>query len=141
MTMNVTGRHVSQLSGYAPAVPTPFDDDGNIDGAVFEQFCDRHIQKGAIALVVCGTTGEAPTLSPAEHGALIRIAVGVAGGRIPVIAGAGSNSTAHAIELSKDAEALGADAPTLPGGVDEEAIQLHAFRCFSQGVARYDHSG
>jgi 4-hydroxy-tetrahydrodipicolinate synthase len=61
-------------------------------------------------LVVGGTTGEAPTLSPAEHRALIRIAVGVARGRIPVIAGAGSNSTAHAIELSKDAEALGADA-------------------------------
>ena len=61
-------------------------------------------------MVVCGTTGEAPTLSPAEHSALIRIAVGVARGRVPVIAGAGSNSTAHAIELSKDAEAAGADA-------------------------------
>jgi 4-hydroxy-tetrahydrodipicolinate synthase len=67
-------------------------------------------REGATALVVCGTTGEAPTLSPAEHGALIRIAVGVARARIPVIAGAGSNSTAHAIELTKDAEALGADA-------------------------------
>ena len=67
-------------------------------------------RQGATALVVCGTTGEAPTLSPAEHGVLIRIAVGVARGRIPVIAGAGSNSTAHAIELSRDAEARGADA-------------------------------
>jgi hypothetical protein len=53
-------------------------------------------QEGATALIVCGTTGEAPTLSPAEHGVLIRIAVGVARGRIPVIAGAGSNSTTHA---------------------------------------------
>jgi 4-hydroxy-tetrahydrodipicolinate synthase len=108
--MDIIGRHVSKLSGYAPAVPTPFDDDGNVDVATFEQFCDRQIQEGATALVVCGTTGEAPTLSPAEHGVLIRIAVDVACGRIPVIAGAGSNSTTHAIELSRDAEACGADA-------------------------------
>jgi 4-hydroxy-tetrahydrodipicolinate synthase len=104
------GRHVSKLSGYAPALPTPFDDNGNIDGALFERFCDRQIQEGATALVVCGTTGEAPTLRPAEHRTLIRMAVGVSRGRIPVIAGAGSNSTAHAIELTRDAEARGADA-------------------------------
>jgi 4-hydroxy-tetrahydrodipicolinate synthase len=110
MTMAFIGRHVSKLSGYAPAVPTPFDDNGDVDGAAFEYFCDRQIQEGATALVVCGTTGEAPTLSPAEQGVLVRIAVGVARGRIPVIAGTGSNSTAHAIELSKDAEALGAEA-------------------------------
>src|ERR1700687_830333 len=108
--MATIGRHVSKLSGYAPALPTPFDDDGNVDVAAFEQFCDRQNQEGATALVVCGTTGEAPTLSPAEHSLLIRIAVGVARGRIPVIAGAGSNSTTHAIELSRDAEACGANA-------------------------------
>jgi 4-hydroxy-tetrahydrodipicolinate synthase len=65
---------------------------------------------GATALVVCGTTGEAPTLRPAEHHVLVRIAVDVARGRVPVIAGAGCNSTAHAIELTRDAEAGGADA-------------------------------
>jgi len=108
--MPAIGRHVSKLSGYAPALPTPFNDDGNIDVAAFEQFCDRQIQEGATALVVCGTTGEAPTLRPDEHTTLIQIAVGVARGRIPVIAGAGSNSTAHAIELTRDAEAAGADA-------------------------------
>ena len=108
--MLTIGRHVSKLSGYAPALPTPFGDDGKIDGAAFERFCDRQIREGATALVICGTTGEAPTLSPAEHDILIRIAVGVARGRIPVIAGAGSNSTAHAIELTRDAEAAGADA-------------------------------
>jgi 4-hydroxy-tetrahydrodipicolinate synthase len=108
--MITIGRHVSRLSGYAPALPTPFDNDGNIDGAAFEQFCDRQIQEGATALVVCGTTGEAPTLSPAEHRTLVGIAVGVSRGRIPVIAGAGWNSTAHAIDLTRDAEALGADA-------------------------------
>jgi 4-hydroxy-tetrahydrodipicolinate synthase len=108
--MLTIGRHVSKLSGYAPALPTPFGDDGNIDAAVFEQLCDRQIRAGATALVVCGTTGEAPTLSPAEHETLIEIAVAIARGRVPVIAGAGSNSTAHAIELTQDAEAAGADA-------------------------------
>ena len=108
--MATIGRHVSKLSGYAPALPTPLGDDGNIDVATFEQFCDRQIRAGATALVVCGTTGEAPTLSPAEHETLIEIAVAVARGRVPVIAGAGSNSTAHTIELTQDAEAAGADA-------------------------------
>jgi 4-hydroxy-tetrahydrodipicolinate synthase len=108
--MATIGRHVSKLSGYAPALPTPFGDDGNIDIAAFEQLCDRQIRAGATALVVCGTTGEAPTLSPAEHETLIEIAVAIARGRVPVIAGAGSNSTAHAIELTQDAEAAGADA-------------------------------
>ena len=108
--MPTIGRHVSKLSGYAPALPTPFGDDGKVDGAAFERFCDRQIRAGATALVVCGTTGEAPTLRPAEHHVLVRIAVDAARGRIPVIAGAGSNSTAHAIELTRDAEAGGADA-------------------------------
>ena len=108
--MLTIGRHVSKLSGYAPALPTPFGGDGNIDCAAFERLCDRQIRAGATALVVCGATGEAPTLSPAEHATLIQIAVGIARGRVPVIAGAGSNSTAHAIELTKDAEVAGADA-------------------------------
>lgn len=108
--MPTIGRHVLKLSGYAPALPTPFDADDGIDGEAFEQLCHLQIANGATALVVCGTTGEAPTLSPREHSELIRIAVAVARGRVPVIAGAGSNATAHAIELSKDAEANGADA-------------------------------
>ena len=108
--MSAIGRHVSKLSGYAPALPTPFDADGAIDAAAFERLCDRQVQMGATALVVCGTTGEAPTLRPAEHHVLVRIAVDVARGRVPVIAGAGCNATAHAIELTKDAEAGGADA-------------------------------
>ncbi len=108
--MITIGRHVSKLSGYAPALPTPFRDDGNVDVVAFEQFCDRQILAGATALVACGTTGEAPTLRPAEHATLVQIAVAAARGRVPVIAGAGSNSTAHAIELTRDAEAAGADA-------------------------------
>jgi len=106
----ITGKHVSMLSGYAPALPTPFDQNGEVDDAAFEWLCDRQIREGATALVVCGTTGEAPTLSSAEHDRIVRIAVGVAHGRVPVIAGAGSNATSHAIELARDAQAAGADA-------------------------------
>jgi 4-hydroxy-tetrahydrodipicolinate synthase len=108
--MSAIGRHISKLSGYAPALPTPFDAEGAIDAAAFERLCDLQIRMGATALVVCGTTGEAPTLRPAEHHILVRTAVDVARGRVPVIAGAGCNSTTHAIELTKDAEAGGADA-------------------------------
>lgn len=108
--MGAIGRHVSKMSGYAPALPTPFDDDDRIDVEAFERLCDLQINKGATALIVCGTTGESPNLIDAEHGELIRIAVGISGGRVPVIAGAGSNATKHAIELTKLAEANGADA-------------------------------
>jgi 4-hydroxy-tetrahydrodipicolinate synthase len=103
------GRHVSKLAGFAPALPTPFDANGLIDTAAFEHLCALQVGAGATALVVCGTTGEAPTLSPDEHRQIICAAVGVARG-LPVIAGAGSNSTAHAIELTKIAEIAGADA-------------------------------
>jgi len=108
--MGAIGRHVSKLSGFAPALPSPFDEEGNIDAAAFARLCELQIENGASALVVCGTTGEAPTLSPKEHRDLIRTAVSLARGRIPVIAGAGANATAHAIELARDAEAAGADA-------------------------------
>jgi 4-hydroxy-tetrahydrodipicolinate synthase len=108
--MYTIGRHVTKLAGYAPALPTPFDEDDRIDSDAFERLCDLQIRSGATALVVAGTTGEAPNLQPREHIRLIDIAVDIADGRVPVIAGAGSNATQHAIELTKDAEAHGADA-------------------------------
>ena len=107
--MLAIGRHISKIAGYAPALPTPFGNAGGIDVEAFEELCIRQIRHGATALVVCGTTGEAPTLTPAEHVTLIQIAVGIARGQVPVIAGAGSNSTSHAIKLTKDAEIAGAD--------------------------------
>jgi 4-hydroxy-tetrahydrodipicolinate synthase len=99
-----------KLSGYAPALPTPFTGDDGIDAEAFERICHLQILHGATALVVGGTTGEASTLRPDEHTELIRIAAAVSRGRVPVIAGAGSNTTAHAIELSTEAETSGADA-------------------------------
>jgi 4-hydroxy-tetrahydrodipicolinate synthase len=104
------GRHVRKLSGYAAALPTPFDDGGKVDVESFQRLCALQITHGTTALVVCGTTGEVPTLTRQEHIELVRIAAQVSRGRVPVIAGAGSNGTAHAVELSKDAEDNGADA-------------------------------
>src|SRR3979411_2281258 len=108
--MSATGRHVLRLSGYAPALPTPFDDAGELDLPALERLCHRQVEDGATALVVCGTTGEASTLNRTEHASVARAAGRASHGRIPVIAGAGSNSTGQAIELSRDAEAAGADA-------------------------------
>src|ERR1700716_3502522 len=108
--MSTTGRHVLRLSGYAPALPTPFDDAGELDLPALERLCHRQVEDGATALVVCGTTGEASTLNRTEHASVVRAAVRAARGKMPVIAGAGSNSTGQAIELSRDAEAAGADA-------------------------------
>jgi 4-hydroxy-tetrahydrodipicolinate synthase len=108
--MSATRHHVLRISGYAPAQPTPFDDGGELDLPALERLCHRQLEDGATALVVCGTTGEAPTLSRAEHDSVVRVAVRASQGRIPVIAGAGSNSTSQAVKLSRDAEAAGADA-------------------------------
>jgi 4-hydroxy-tetrahydrodipicolinate synthase len=91
-------------------LPTPFDKDGRVDTLAFEELCARQINQGAAALVVCGTTGEAPTLSDVEQASLVRVAAGVAKGSVPVIAGAGGNASAHAIELTEAAEAAEADA-------------------------------
>jgi 4-hydroxy-tetrahydrodipicolinate synthase len=103
-------RRIMRFSGYAPALPTPFDDAGEIDIAALEWLCLRQIEQGATALVACGTTVEAPTLDRAEHDRVVRAAVAAAQGHVFVIAGAGSNSTSQAIELARDAEAAGADA-------------------------------
>lgn len=95
--------------GSIPALVTPFAA-GRVDEAAFRQFVEWQIEQGSNALVPCGTTGEAATLSTEEHRRLIEMTVEVARGRIPVIAGCGSNNTAHAIELTKSAKAAGADA-------------------------------
>jgi 4-hydroxy-tetrahydrodipicolinate synthase len=114
--MPIMGCDVSRLSGYAPAVPTPFTEHGTVDLSCLERFCDRQIHAGAAALTVCGVTGEAPTLTDDEQREVVRAAVRVARGRVPVIAGAESNSTNHAVELAVDAERAGAAAvlPVVP---------------------------
>jgi 4-hydroxy-tetrahydrodipicolinate synthase len=98
------------LAGYIPDLPTPFDEAGNLDLAAFARLCERQIEAEVPAIVVGETAGEASTLTPAEHDSVIRTAVEIARGRVRVIAGAGSNSTSQAIELTRHAEAAGADA-------------------------------
>jgi 4-hydroxy-tetrahydrodipicolinate synthase len=98
------------LAGYIPDLPTPFDESGAVDLEAFARLCERQIAVGVPAIVVCETAGEASTLTPAEQETIIRAAVEVAGGRTRVIAGAGSNSTSQAIELTRRAEAAGANA-------------------------------
>jgi 4-hydroxy-tetrahydrodipicolinate synthase len=101
---------VPRPAGYIADLPTPFHDNGTIDMTSFVRLCERQIDAGASAIVVAETAGEAPTLTTGEHQAIVRAAVSTSRGRISVIAGAGSNSTSHAIELTKQAEASGADA-------------------------------
>jgi 4-hydroxy-tetrahydrodipicolinate synthase len=98
------------LAGYIPDLPTPFDEDDGIDLIAFAKLCERQIEAEASAIVVGETAGEASTLTPVEHDSLVRAAVEIARGRVRVIAGAGSNSTSQAIELTQRAEAGGADA-------------------------------
>lgn len=96
------------FTGSGVAIVTPFDGyKTNYDA--FGKLIEDQIEKGTDAIIVCGTTGEASTMPDAEHLAAIEFAVKTVNGRIPVIAGTGSNETAHAIELSKKAEELGAD--------------------------------
>ncbi len=95
--------------GSIPALVTPFTA-GRVDEEAFRDLVEWQIAEGSSALVPCGTTGEAATLTPDEHQRLIRITVEVASGRVPVIAGCGSNNTAHAIELTRHAMEAGADA-------------------------------
>lgn len=98
------------LAGYIPDLPTPFDETGTVDLAAFAKLCERPIEAGVSAIAVGDTGGEASTLTPGEHDSIVRAAAGIARGRVRVIAGAGSNSTSHAIELTRRAEAAGADA-------------------------------
>ena len=99
----------SQFYGCYTALITPFKGDG-VDVAAFEQFVEWQIGQGVHGLVPCGTTGESPTLTPAEHGEVIARAVAVSKGRVKIMAGTGSNSTAEAVEYTKHAEKVGADA-------------------------------
>jgi 4-hydroxy-tetrahydrodipicolinate synthase len=98
------------LGGFIADLPTPFDEDDRIDWSAFEMLCEHQIRAGATAIVVGETMGEAWTLSREEHEEIIAATAGIARGRIAVIAGAGSNSTSQAIELTTEAEAAGADA-------------------------------
>src|ERR1700676_906457 len=108
--MTSLAKPASWLAGTIPDLPTPFDENDRIDLIAFAGLCERQIEAGVTAIVVCETAGEASTLTPVEQQSIVEAAVEVARRRVRVIAGAGSNSTSQAVELTRRAERAGADA-------------------------------
>ncbi|GEO15856.1 4-hydroxy-tetrahydrodipicolinate synthase [Microvirga aerophila] len=100
---------MTQFKGSITALVTPFKD-GAVDEKAFRAFINWQIENGTNGLVPVGTTGESPTLSHKEHERVVEICVDEAKGRVPVIAGAGSNSTSEAVAFARHAEKVGADA-------------------------------
>ncbi|MBS0561424.1 MAG: 4-hydroxy-tetrahydrodipicolinate synthase [Proteobacteria bacterium] len=98
------------FKGSLVALITPMRSDGSVDEDAYASFVDWQINEGTHGVVPVGTTGESPTLSHDEHKRVTEIAISVARGRVPVIAGTGSNSTAEAIDLTRHAKKAGADA-------------------------------
>mmetsp|Transcript_5592 Transcript_5592/g.8897 ORF Transcript_5592/g.8897 Transcript_5592/m.8897 type:complete len:295 (+) Transcript_5592:20-904(+) len=99
-----------QLAGSYVALITPFTDDDQVDYAKIEELVKWHIAEGTAGIVPCGTTGESPTLSEEEHAKIIETVVKAAAGKIHVVGGAGANSTAKAVKLTKLCKDLGCDA-------------------------------
>src|SRR5690554_6520799 len=97
------------FTGAATAIVTPFNENG-VDYESFSKLIEWQIEEGINGLVVCGTTGEGSTLTDEEHKAVIKFAVEQVNKRVPVIAGTGSNDTNYAIDLTKYASEVGADA-------------------------------
>ena len=114
--------------GSIPALVTIFRDEA-LDERAYRDFCTWQIAEGSHALVPCGTTGESATLTPAEHRRAIELAVEAASGRALVLAGCGSNDTAHAIALTRAAKEAGADAalhvPPYYNRPNQEGIYAH----------------
>jgi 4-hydroxy-tetrahydrodipicolinate synthase len=98
-----------RLKGCGTALVTPFTADGAVDEPALRQFVEWQVTEGVDFVVPCGSTGEAVTLSVAEHRRVVEITVEVVAGRVPVVAGAGSNDTQKAITLSRESKAAGAD--------------------------------
>ena len=120
----------SQFAGMSVAMTTPFQENGEIDFGRLEEQVEFQIEAGTTALVPVGTTGESPTLSHKEHRDVIRAVVKAAAGRIKVMAGTGSNSTAEAIDLTKFAEEAGADAALLVGPYYNKPMQEGFYQHF-----------
>ena len=98
------------FKGSGVAIVTPMNADGSVNYEKLAELVNYQIEHKTDAIIICGTTGESATLSGEEHRKCIETAVKAANGRVPVIAGSGANNAAHAVELSKSAEAAGADA-------------------------------
>ena len=119
------------FKGSLVALITPMREDGTLDEKAFAQFVDWQIREGTHGIVPVGTTGESPTLSHDEHRRVVEVAIEVAKGRVPVIAGAGSNSTEEAIALTRHAKEAGADAALIVTPYYNKPTQEGMFLHFS----------
>jgi 4-hydroxy-tetrahydrodipicolinate synthase len=119
----------TRIKGSITALITPMTD-GKVDEAAFRKLVNWQIEQGTHGLVPCGTTGESPTLSHEEHMRVVEICVETAAGRVPVIAGAGSNSTVEAIAFTRHAKAVGADAVLSVTGYYNKPSQEGQYRHF-----------
>ena len=132
---------MSIFTGAGTAIVTPFKASGEIDFNKFEELIEDQIAGSIDCIVVAGTTGEAATMSDEEQLAAIKFTCDVVKGRVPVVAGTGSNNTAHAIHLSVEAEKLGADGLLLVSPFYSNCQfcknSVHSLQCSVQN--RYEH--
>ncbi|MEY2654771.1 MAG: hypothetical protein RLZZ524_1799 [Pseudomonadota bacterium] len=128
---------MNPIVGSIVALVTPMHEDGSVDYPALRRLIDWHIAEGTACIGVVGTTGESPTVSVDEHCEIIRVAVEQTAGRVPVMAGAGGNSTREAIELAKYAKSVGADCTlsVVPyyNKPSQEGIYQH-FRAIAEAV-------
>jgi 4-hydroxy-tetrahydrodipicolinate synthase len=117
--------------GSIVALVTPFDTKGRIDERRLAELVEWHVAQGTRGVVPCGTTGESATLTLPEHERVVEVSVEAAAGRIPVIAGTGSNATAEALELTRHAKAAGADAALLITPYYNKPTQEGLYRHFA----------
>ena len=117
------------FKGAIVAIVTPFKN-GKVDEAKLKELIERQIKSGIQGIVPCGTTGESSTLSHVEHSRVIELCIGAVKGRVPVIAGTGSNSTAEAIELTKHAAEAGADGALIVSPYYNKPTQEGLYRHF-----------
>ncbi len=119
------------FKGSLIALATPFDADNRVDYAALERLIELHVSEGSDGLVIAGTTGESATLEISEHAELVGRAVEIVNGRLPVIAGTGSNSTAQTITLSLDVGKVGIDAYLMVAPYYNKPMQEGIYQHFS----------
>ena len=130
--IKIGGESMAIFEGAGVAIVTPFREDGSVNYEKFAELLEDQIQGGTDAIIVCGTTGEASTLSHEEHLSVINFCAETVNGRIPVIAGTGSNCTETAVYLSTEAEKYGVDGLLLVTPYYNKATQNGLFEHFKQ---------
>jgi len=121
-----------KFTGVFTALVTPFNEDESIDWDSLANLIEFNIQNGVTGIVPCGTTGESPTLSPKEHDEVVSFTINYTNGRVPIIAGAGSNSTTESIHRSRHAEKAGADGLLLVTPYYNKPTQEGLYRHFKK---------